>query len=249
MADKRFGIIGGTGAVDLLDREKLRHVDTPWGSPSAPLAEVTLADQSVWFLARHGNPHRIAPHRVNYRANIDALRQAGVSDVIAINAVGGVDPQLAPGALVVPDQLMDYTWGRESSFANDHDRALVHIEFGRPFCSQLRVQLLAAGADLGLEVHNGGCCAVTQGPRLETEAEVRRLENDGATLVGMTSLPEAALAREAGLNYASVCVVANPAAGVSAEAISLDAIERVLHQSMGSVHKLLERVIERQREV
>jgi len=239
---RQWGIIGGTGAVDLLERQHEQTFDTPWGAPSSRLAQVDLGGVPVWFLARHGNPHRIAPHRVNYQANVAALQQAGVTDLIAINAVGGIDPGLAPGDLVVPDQLIDYTWGRESTFANDGDRPLVHVEFGRPFSELLRQDLLKAASGLDLRVHEGGCCAVTQGPRLETEAEVGRLSRDGATLVGMTSMPEAVLAREIGLNYASLCVVANAAAGVAGEAISLDEIDRVLQRAMGTVRELIKAV-------
>jgi 5'-methylthioinosine phosphorylase len=235
-----LGIIGGTGAVELLDVLDQRDIETPFGMPSAPLARVRLGGRDAWFLARHGRPHRIAPHRVNYRANIEAFRMLGVRELIAINAVGGIDPRLEPGALVVPDQLIDYTWGRESTFGNDQDRSLVHIEFGQPFSAGLRQRLLAAGLDLRLKLHDGGCCAVTQGPRLETEAEIQRLARDGADLVGMTSLPEAALAREAGIDYASLCVVANLAAGVAGEAISMEAIELVLKEAMGSVRRVLE---------
>lgn len=236
---RQLAIIGGTGAVDLLEGRQERSTETIWGLPSAPPVRVQLGDAAVWFLARHGNPHRIAPHRVNYRANIAALKDLGVTDVIAINAVGGVDPALRPGALVVPDQLIDYTWGRESTFADDGERPLVHVEFGRPFSQSLREALLKAAGGLALAVRDGGCCAVTQGPRLETEAEVRRLAKDGATLVGMTSMPEAVLAREAGLDYASLCVVANAAAGVVDEPISIEEIDRVLHGAMASVRDLL----------
>jgi 5'-methylthioinosine phosphorylase len=239
---RQLAIIGGTGAVDLLEGHQEESSDTPWGPPSAPPIRVDLGGASVWFLARHGKPHRIAPHRVNYRANIAALKRLGVTDVIAINAVGGVDPGLAPGALVVPDQLIDYTWGREATFANDADRPLVHVEFGRPFSQVLRKEILDAAGRLSLAVHASGCCAVTQGPRLETEAEVRRLAQDGATLVGMTSMPEAVLAREAGLDYASLCVVANAAAGVVDEPISLEEIDRVLYETMASVRRLLSAV-------
>jgi len=241
-----LGIIGGTGAVELLEVLDQRELETPFGSPSSALARVVLGGREAWFLARHGRPHRIAPHRVNYRANIEAFRTLGIRELIAINAVGGIDPRLEPGALVVPDQLMDYTWGRESTFGDDQERPLVHIEFGQPFSARLRQRLLAAGLALGLELHDGGCCAVTQGPRLETEAEVQRLARDGASLVGMTSLPEAALAREAGIDYASLCVVANPAAGVAGEAISMEAIEAVLKEAMGSVRRVLEATVELQ---
>ncbi|AKS41727.1 S-methyl-5'-thioinosine phosphorylase [Wenzhouxiangella marina] len=234
-----LGLIGGTGAVELFECLERRAIETPWGSPSAELARVRLGASEAWFLARHGNPHRIAPHRVNYRANIDAFRQLGVEEIVAVNAVGGIDPELDAGALVVPDQLIDYTWGREATFANDEDRPLVHIEFGEPFSPALRARLLALGQQADLTVHDGGCCAVTQGPRLETAAEVARLARDGATLVGMTSMPEAALAREAGIAYASLCVVANPAAGVSDEPISLEEIDAVLARAMGGVRRLL----------
>jgi len=239
---KQWGIIGGTGAVNLLEGQHRQVIETPWGAPSSPMARVELGGAPVWFLARHGNPHTIAPHRVNYRANIAALKQAGVTDLIAINAVGGIAPELAAGDLVVPDQLIDYTWGRESTFANDAERPLVHLEFGRPFSATLRDELLQAAVRLKLAIHDSGCCAVTQGPRLETEAEVRRLERDGATLVGMTSMPEAILAREIGLNYASLCVIANPAAGVTETVISLEEIDLVLHAAMGSVRQIIEAV-------
>lgn len=246
LTDMTLAIIGGTGAVNLLESTGQQAVDTPYGDPSAPVTRVRLGESEAWFLARHGSPHRIAPHRVNYRANIDALRQLGVDRIIAVNAVGSIARELEPGSLVVPDQLIDYTWGRESSFANDADRPLVHIEFADPFSRSLREALLAAADAVGLTVHAGGCCAVTQGPRLETAAEVRRLAADGCTLVGMTSLPEAALAREAGIEYASLCVVANPAAGLSDEPISMAEIEAVLGQAMADANRLLQAFGDRQ---
>ncbi len=240
MNSPTIAIIGGTGAVDLLDTIARQLVETPFGEPSAAPTRVRLGQSEAWFLARHGNPHRIAPHRVNYRANIDALRQLGVDRIIAVNAVGSIAPDLMSGSLVVPDQLIDYTWGRESSFANDYDRPLVHIEFADPFSPTLRQALLVAANEAGIEVHDGGCCAVTQGPRLETAAEVRRLAADGCTLVGMTSLPEAALAREAGIGYASLCVVANPAAGLSDQPISMAEIEAVLGRAMAQASRVLQ---------
>ncbi len=246
LTDMTLAIIGGTGAVNLLDPIGQRIVETPYGEPSAPLTRVRLGKGEAWFLARHGSPHRIAPHRVNYRANIDALRQQGVDRIIAVNAVGSIAPDLEPGSLVVPDQLIDYTWGRESSFANDADRPLVHIEFADPFTPSLRDALLETADAVGMTVHAGGCCAVTQGPRLETAAEVRRLAADGCTLVGMTSLPEAALAREAGLDYVSLCVVANPAAGLSHEPISMAEIEAVLGRAMADANRLLQAFGDRQ---
>lgn len=235
-----LAIIGGTGAIDLLDVREERRVDTPYGRPSAPIARVAFGAGEGWFLARHGRPHRIPPHRVNYRANIDALHRLGVDRVIAINAVGSMDPAAGPGALVVPDQIIDYTWGRSHSFSDDDISPLRHIEFAEPFAGPSRTALLAAAARADVCCVDGGCVAVTQGPRLETAAEVRRMARDGASLVGMTTMPEAALAREAGMDYASLCVVANAAAGLDEEPISEEAIHEVLAGAMGRVRCLLD---------
>jgi 5'-methylthioinosine phosphorylase len=235
-----LAIIGGTGALELLEVTDEWAVDSPYGQPSAPPALVLLGSSQAWFLARHGNPHRIAPHRVNYRANIDVLRRVGATRVVAINAVGGIDPTLQPGALVLPDQLIDYTWGRAHTFSDDADNPVDHVEFAEPFSGPIRELLLQAATDVSVAIHDGGCCAVTQGPRLETAAEIRKLSVDGCTLVGMTSMPEAALAREAGLDYASLCVVANPAAGLSDTPISVQQIHDVLALAMGQVRAVLE---------
>lgn len=234
-----LAIIGGTGALDLLKPGRTQAVETPYGKPSSGLTEIELGQQSAWFLARHGNPHRIPPHRINYRANIDALRQLGVRQVIAINAVGGIDPALAPGALVVPDQLIDYSWGRAHSFSDDAESPLLHVEFAEPFAGATRSALLKAGLMAGVSLHDRGCVAVTQGPRLETAAEIRKYAADGNTLVGMTTMPEAALAREAQIDYASLCVIANPAAGVSDQPITMDEIHAVLEQAMRDVARVL----------
>ncbi len=237
-----LGIIAGTGALDLLEQLDARNIQTRYGLPSSMPARVSLGQCRAWFIARHGNPHSIPPHRVNYRANIDALRQLGVSRVIALNAVGGIDPELAVGSLVLPDQLIDYTWGRAHSFSDEEGSALEHIEFGEPFAGPLRQALLQAAEDCDVVVHDGGCCAVTQGPRLETAAEIRKLAADGCTLVGMTSMPEAALAREAGLDYASLSIVANPAAGIVAVPISLDEIYATLAAAMEQVKLIFAQV-------
>ena len=234
-----WAIVGGTGALGLLQQGRAESVTTPFGQPSAMPVRVELGQQQGWFLARHGDPHRIPPHRVNYRANIDALRQLGVERILAVNAVGAIDPGLPGGALVVPDQLIDYTWGRVQSFSDDAESPLMHIEFADPFHGPTRNALLAAGARAGVSLVDGGCIAVTQGPRLETAAEIRKLAADGNTLVGMTSMPEAALAREAGFDYASLCVVANPAAGVLDEPITMEAIEHTLAEAMQEVARLL----------
>ncbi|QOC21264.1 S-methyl-5'-thioinosine phosphorylase [Wenzhouxiangella sp. AB-CW3] len=234
-----LAIIGGTGALDLFPGGDERVLETDWGDPSANVVRVRLGQYKAWFLARHGRPHRLPPHRIDYRANIDGLRRLGVKRVVAINAVGAVDPGLAPGSLVIPDQLVDYTWGRAHTFSDDGRHPLEHVEFAKPFEGPLRSALLAAGqaADIGLV--DGGCIAVTQGPRLETAAEIRRLARDGCDLVGMTAMPEVSLAREAGIDYASLCVVANPGAGLEEEPISLEEIHQVLSSAMISVQDLL----------
>jgi 5'-deoxy-5'-methylthioadenosine phosphorylase len=237
-----FGIIAGTGALDLFERGEERRVESAWGEPSTNPCRVRVGGQDGWFLARHGRPHRIPPHRVNYRANIDVLRQLGVRRIVGVTAVGGLVDTLSAGSLVVPDQLIDYTWGRAHTFSDDAEHPLQHVEFGKPFSEPLRRALLEAGAAAGLDVVDGGCYAVTQGPRLETEAEVVRLARDGGTLVGMTAMPEAGLAREAGIDYANLSVVANPAAGLSAEPISTEDIEAVMAQAVKSVAALLERL-------
>ena len=235
-----LAIIGGTGALDLFAISEERAMKTPWGEPSAPVARVSLDHTEAWFLARHGRPHRIPPHRINYRANIDCLKRLGVKQVLAVNAVGGIDPSLAPGRLVIPDQLVDYTWGRAHTFSDDSDSPLLHVEFANPFEGRLRAAMLEAASLSGVAAQDGGCMAVTQGPRLETAAEINRLVRDGCSLVGMTGMPEAALAREAGLDYASLCVVANAAAGLEQEPITLEEIKRVLASAMTDVRRLLD---------
>ncbi len=240
-----LGIIAGTGTLDLFEPGETRCVETSWGAPSADLVRVRVGQGEAWFLARHGQPHRIAPHRINYRANIDAFRQLGVRRVLAINAVGAVSDQAISATLAIPDQLIDYTWGRAHSYCDDNEGALQHVEFAEPFSGQLREQLIRAARAAELDCLTTACVAVTQGPRLETAAEVQRMRRDGADLVGMTSMPEAALAREAGLDYASVCVISNPAAGLAEEAISTAAIHAVLAASMNSVRRLLNALMER----
>lgn len=235
-----LAIIGGTGALDLFDVLEHRRVESPYGVASAAFARIDLDNGEAWFLARHGRPHRIPPHRINYRANIDALHRLGVAQIVAINAVGSMEPDHAAGELVVPDQLVDYTWGRHHTFSDDDITPLQHVEFAEPFSGSLRRALLDAAKAVGQHCVDGGCMAVTQGPRLETAAEIRRLGRDGCNLVGMTAMPEAALAREAGMEYASLCVVANAAAGLNDEPISVEAIHQVLAQAMQNIRKLLQ---------
>ncbi|TVS12853.1 MAG: S-methyl-5'-thioinosine phosphorylase [Wenzhouxiangella sp.] len=236
-----LGVIGGTGALDLFESGASGNSTTRWGQASAAPVQIDLGAMKAWFLARHGRPHRIPPHRIDYRANIAALKALGVRHIIALNAVGAVSPELEAGALVLPDQLIDYTWGRVHTFSDDAQAPLEHIEFADPFAGPTRSGLLAAASAADVDLLEGGCYGVTQGPRLETAAEVARLAADGCTLVGMTAMPEAALAREAGLDYASLCVVANPGAGLEDEPISIDEIHRVLQRAMQRVVALLQR--------
>ena len=238
----RLAIIGGTGLTSLEGLEIVRRevVNTPFGEPSGPLIHGRLRDRDVTFLPRHGAGHTIPPHKVNYRANIWALKQCGLRRVVAVAAVGGIDPSLKPGQLVVPDQIIDYTWGRGHTFFEDELTDVVHVDFSYPYCRHLRGLLLEAGRRVGLDIHDGGTYGATQGPRLESVAEIDRMARDGCTLVGMTGMPEAALAREADLGYAACAVVANPAAGRAGEkTISLTDIEATLRDGMQGVRRLL----------
>jgi|HigsolmetaAR202D_1030399.scaffolds.fasta_scaffold01527_3 Purine nucleoside phosphorylase len=212
--DIALAVIGGTGVYRLaaLEDAQALHIDTPYGAPSGPLRVGRLAGARVAFLARHGEGHALPPHRVNYRANLYALHQAGARRVLALNTVGGITERYGPRVLACPDQLIDYTWGRASTYWDGEGEPL-HVDFGQPYTPHFRAQVLAAARAAGLEVVDGGCYGATQGPRLETRAEIARLRRDGCDLVGMTGMPEAGLARELGLEYACLAIVANWAAG------------------------------------
>ncbi len=236
-----LGIIGGTGLTRLegLTLTRSEKVNTPYGKPSAPLVYGQINAVDIVFLARHGQDHSIPPHRVNYRANLFALHEAGVEDIIAVAAVGGVREDMAPGVMALPDQIIDYTWGREQTFFDDDLDQVTHIDFSNPYCETLRSRLLATAKACGVVVTDGGIYGATQGPRLETAAEIDRMQRDGCTLVGMTGMPEAALARELGLCYASCAVVANWAAGRGEGEISMAEIEVTLDTAMEQVRALL----------
>ena len=237
----KFGVIGGTGLNHLEELSVVREhaLETPFGSPSHPVLEGTYAGGRCLFLARHGVPHRIAPHRINYRANLWALRELGADTILGVNAVGGIHEAMPTGSLVIPDQLVDYTWGREHSFCDGEAGDLGHIDFTSPYCAGLRQRLLQAAAESGVPVVDFGTYGVTQGPRLETAAEVQKLARDGCDLVGMTGMPEAALAAELELPYASLCLVVNPAAGLSDAPITLESMQAVLEEGTRSVGALL----------
>lgn len=239
----RLGIIGGTGTADLFGAGTGIELEPgPWGDTSAPLHRYRFGRHEVIFLARHGrrDAPAIPPHRINYRANVWAFRQLGIEQVLGINAVGGIPPAAAPGRLVVPDQLIDYTWGRDHTYTGDSRFPLQHVEFTTPFCPLLRGRLLAAAAECGLDPMSAGTYGATQGPRLETAAEIDRLERDGCHVVGMTAMPEAGLARELDLSYAICCVVVNRAAGRALPGQTIHAeIAASLDLGMASVRRLV----------
>jgi 5'-methylthioinosine phosphorylase len=242
-----LAVIGGSGLSQLANLEirQRKVARTPYGEPSGPLTYGALGGREIVFLARHGYGHTIPPHQVNYRANIWALKDAGVRSVVSVAAVGGIRGDLGPGVLLVPDQIVDYTSGRRSTFFDGGDAPVTHIDFTHPYTDSLRVRILRAGTDCGEPLIDGGVYAATQGPRLESAAEIDRLERDGADMVGMTGMPEAALARELELEYAAIGVVANYAAGRSdsAQGISLERIEAVLEQSMRRVRRIIETLV------
>ncbi len=241
-------IIGGTGLTSLNGLEIVRRevVNTPYGEPSGPLIHGELQGHRVVFLPRHGSGHTIPPHKINYRANIWALKSIGVEKVIAVNAVGGIAPEYAPGKLAFPDQIIDYTWSRINTYFEEGLTEVVHIDFTHPYCEELRALLIWAAGEAGLESVHSGTYGATQGPRLETAAEIDRMERDGCHMVGMTGMPEAALARELDLCYAACAVVANWAAGRgSGEGISMGLIKQHLREGMQQVCRLLGEVVPR----
>ena len=210
-----LAVIGGTGVYKLaqLDDVNSHVVETRYGTPSGPIRVGTLLGQRVAFLARHGEGHSLPPHKINYRANLAALQQIGATRVLALNTVGGITEQFGPRVLACPDQLIDYTWGRISTLSEEPGTEVLHVDFGHPYTPMLRSKVLAAAKVTGVRLQDGGCYGATQGPRLETNAEIARMRRDGCDLVGMTGMPEAGLARELGLDYACLAIVANWAAG------------------------------------
>jgi 5'-methylthioinosine phosphorylase len=235
-----LAVIGGTGvyAFPGLERPQRQQPATRWGAPSSAIVTGEIGGKRVAFLARHGEQHTLAPHRINYRANIEALHALGARQVLGINAVGGIRDDLGPRVLAVPDQLIDYTSGRAASFCDADGEPVLHIEFGQPYAETLRRRVLDAAHAAGVAVVAGGCYGATQGPRLETRAEIARMRRDGCDLVGMTGMPEAALARERDMDYACLAVVANWAAGCGPDPdapISLDEIHAHLDAATAQV--------------
>ncbi len=240
------GIIGGSGLTNLKNLKITRRevVRTPYGEPSAPMVYGQLGGREVVFLPRHGPGHTIPPHEVNYRANIWALKETGVTRVIAVNAVGGISSDyLTPGKLVFPDQIIDYTYGRAHTFFGSELKQVTHVDFSYPYCEELRRIMVEAARQAKLEAAESGTYAATQGPRFESAAEITRIEHDGGDVVGMTGMPEAGLAKELELCYASAALVVNPAAGRVKGEISLKEIEKNLETGMATVRVLLEQAI------
>ncbi len=246
-----LGIIGGTGLTALANLKITRRqiVRTPYGEPSGPLSFGDIGGKTVVFLPRHGHGHTIPPHGINYRANIWALQSQGVKDIVAVATVGGISEELGPGVIALPHQIIDYTHSRKNTFFDgmraEGDQQVKHIDFTHPYSQELRVLCLKAAAKIGEAVTDGAVYGAVQGPRLETAAEINRMDRDGATIVGMTGMPEAALARELEVRYAAICPVANHAAGRgnSQHEIKYEEINETLEITMARIRNILEQVV------
>ena len=234
-------IIGGSGLQSMPGLEIIERLDieTPWGRPSSLITVGKLEGQKVLFLARHSDEHGIPPHKVNYRANIAALIEASASCIFAFNAVGGISEGLGAGSLVVPHQIIDYTWGREHTYSDNTATDLQYVDFTEPYDASLRTILMNAAAQCSSDIVTEGVYAATQGPRLESAAEIVRLERDGCDIVGMTGMPEAGLAREKNLPYACLALVVNPAAGKSDRLITLEEIGQIMEEHIPVVNSIL----------
>lgn len=246
-----LGIIGGTGLTEFADLKIIRReiIRTPYGEPSGPVTLGEVSGRSLAFLPRHGSGHTIPPHAVNYRANLWALHSLGIRDIVAVSAVGSITPGLNSGDIVLPDQLIDYTYGRKHTFFDGHEcqelAAVKHIDFTEPYHVEMRALCLRAAEQVKLHLINGGVYAAMQGPRLETAAEINRLERDGATIVGMTGMPECALARELDIRYVAICPVANHAAGrgESRHEVSYEEMVKTLRLTIGQICNMIEKMV------
>lgn len=247
-APLELAIIGGTGVyalAALADVEAHQPV-TAYGPPSGPVRIGTLAGRRIAFLARHGEGHSLPPHRINYRANLAALKALGATRVLALNTVGGITAPCAPRALVLADQLIDYTWGRISTLCEEPGTEVLHVDFGEPYTQSLRARVAVAAERAGVALVERGCYGATQGPRLETKAEIARMQRDGCDIVGMTGMPEAGLARELGLDYACLGIVANWAAGAGPDpdaVITLDEVLANVQAAMDDVPRILQAML------
>lgn len=240
-----YAIIGGSGLADLedLSNRKSISINTPYGEPSGDIYIGDYGEREVMFLSRHGEQHRYAPHQVNYRANVWALKQAGADSILAFNAVGGINHAMGSGKFCVPHDLIDYTYCRQQTFFDKDLEKVTHIDFSKPYTDELRIRLITALEAEGFDFSARGVYGCTQGPRLETAAEIIRMERDGCDIVGMTGMPEAALARELELEYACLALVVNPAAGKSSSAITMAEIESVLRVGVSNAKAVLVRLL------
>ncbi|MCR4303826.1 MAG: S-methyl-5'-thioinosine phosphorylase [Gallionella sp.] len=242
-----LAIIGGRGLAQLANL-KITHqqvMRTPYGEPSGAFLLGTLNQHEVIFLARHGYGHTIPPHLVNYRANLWVLREQGASAVISVATVGGIRADLKPGVIVVPDQIIDYTHGRDATYFEGRDKPYSNTDFTLPYSASLRNCILRSAKTAKQPCVDGGVYAATQGPRLDSIAEINRYERDGADMVGMTGMPETALARELELNYAAIAVVANyaPGRGDSANGINIESVNATASAAMDRVRSILACVV------
>ena len=243
---KNIAIIGGTGLTSLENFTITRNeiLTTPYGETSGALGFGNLGGKEIILLARHGNPHIIPPHKVNYRANIWALHHYGINHIISVNTVGGIAKLMYPCRIVIPNQIIDYTWSRNHTFFEDNINHVTHIDFTRPYSGELRQSIIDCGKSLKLDMYTCAVYGATQGPRLETIAEITRMERDGCDVAGMTGMPEAALAKELDINYASIALVVNWAAGKSKDTITMKIIKENLKAGMGNIKLLLNKIIE-----
>lgn len=233
-----YAIIGGTGVYqpDLLDNIQEKTVTTPYGDVAVHIG--IYQGIEICFLARHGTAHSIAPHKINYRANIWALKSLGVKQIIATNAVGAVNLAMGLGDFVIIDQFLDFTKSREHTFFDGDQTSVVHIDVTHPYCPSLRQTMITTGKELGLKIHPTGCYVCFEGPRYETAAEIKMVSILGGDVVGMTNVPEVTLAREAGICYGTVCIVTNMAAGISQSALDHDQVVELMTVNLELVRNL-----------
>ena len=246
MSDIALAIIGGTGLYQIaaLENVETREGDTVYGKPSAPVRIGYLGGKKIAFMARHGEGHSVAPHKVNYRANMRCLKDLGITKVLAINAVGGITDAFGPRVVSVPDQIIDYTYGRLHSLSEEPGSEVLHVDFTEPYCAKLRANILRAAKKIEMPIVDFGCYGATQGPRLETRAEITRMRRDGCDLVGMTGMPEAAIARELALCFTTVALVTDHDAGVDAGgAVTHEEVLQVFARSLEGLKSLLKSAI------
>jgi 5'-methylthioinosine phosphorylase len=246
VSDIAFAVIGGTGLYQLatLDNVETHDGDTRYGKPSAPVRVGQLAGKKIAFMARHGEGHSVPPHKINYRANLQCLKDLGITKILAVNAVGGITDAFGPRVVAVPDQIIDYTYGRIHTLSEEPGTDVLHVDFTEPYCAKLRARILSAAEFTSMPIVQVGCYGATQGPRLETRAEIARMRRDGCDLVGMTGMPEAGLARELGLDYACLAIVANWAAGCGDGAeITLDEVLTNVNIATASLPALLAGIV------